>query len=90
VFTKYDMLTEDIERKWVLARRTYSEAEVDLAADQYLKKHCIQRIEELTKQKGIPYIAVSCESMILASKLPRRIFVVLSQAPLPGEAETTD
>ena len=65
MFTKYDMLTEDIERKWILARRNYNGAEVDLEADQYLKQRCIQRIESLTGQKDIPYIAVSCESTIL-------------------------
>ena len=90
MFTKYDTLTEDIERKWVLARKDYSEAEVDLEADQYLKGRCIQRIEELTGQKDIPYIAVSCEFTILTPKLPQIIFVVLSKAPLPGEADATD
>ena len=89
MFTKYDTLTEDIEMKWVLARRNYSEAEVDSEADRYLKERCIQRIEELTGQEGIPYIAVSCEFTILTPKLPQIIFVVLSKAPLPGEADAT-
>ena len=90
MFTKYDMLTEDIERKWVLARKNYSEAEVNAEADRYLKERCIQRIEKLTGQKDIPYIAVSCESIILTQKLSQIIFVVPSKVPLPGEADTTD
>ena len=90
MFTKYDTLTEDIERQWILSRRNYSEAEVDREADRYLKEHCIQRIEKLTGQKGIPYIAVSCEFTILPPKLPQIILVVLSKAPLPGEDDTTD
>ena len=90
MFTKYDMLAEDIERRWIRARKSYNDAEVDLEADRYLKERCIQRIEELTGQKGIPYIAVSCESTILIPKLPQINFVFLSKAPLPGEADTTD
>ena len=90
MFTKYDTLTEDIERKWVLARRNYTEAEVDEEADQYIKGRCIQRIKELTGQKDIPYIAVSCESIIFTQKLSQIIFIVPSKVPLPGEADTTD
>jgi len=59
------MLIEDIERRWILSRRDYSEGDVELEADQYLKRHCIQPIEDLTKQRNIPYIAVSCECTIL-------------------------
>ncbi|KAL4077780.1 hypothetical protein J3A83DRAFT_1663014 [Scleroderma citrinum] len=59
VFTKYDMLTEDIERRWVLKKKDYTEEQLDSAADQYLKQSCVKRIQELTGQKNIPYIAVS-------------------------------
>ena len=58
------MLTEDIERRWILSRRNYTQADVDLEADQYLQQHCIQPIQDLTKQSDIPYIAVSCKSTV--------------------------
>ncbi|KIM66452.1 hypothetical protein SCLCIDRAFT_1211206 [Scleroderma citrinum Foug A] len=62
VFTKYDTLAEDIERRWILSKRKYSEEDIGLEADQYLKRHCIQRIQNLTNQKNIPYIAVSSKA----------------------------
>ncbi|KAL4077788.1 hypothetical protein J3A83DRAFT_4156097 [Scleroderma citrinum] len=62
VFTKYDMLTEDIERRWVLEKKDYTEEQLDSEADKYLKQRCIKRIQELTGQNDIPYIAVSSKS----------------------------
>ncbi|KIM61818.1 hypothetical protein SCLCIDRAFT_856516 [Scleroderma citrinum Foug A] len=59
VFTKYDKLTEHVERRWILSRTNYTQTDVDLEADQYLQQHCIQPIQDLTKQSDIPYIAVS-------------------------------
>ncbi|KAL4063061.1 hypothetical protein V8B97DRAFT_2087741 [Scleroderma yunnanense] len=59
VFTKYDMLTEAIERRWVLEKKDYTEEQLNLEADQYLKQHYIKCIQELTGRNNIPYIAVS-------------------------------
>ncbi|KAL4077790.1 hypothetical protein J3A83DRAFT_4369168 [Scleroderma citrinum] len=62
VFTKYDTLIDDIERRWVHENKDYTEEQLDSEADKYLKQRCIKRIQELTGQSNIPYIAVSSKS----------------------------
>ncbi|KAL4065486.1 hypothetical protein V8B97DRAFT_1162800 [Scleroderma yunnanense] len=59
VFTKYDKLTDEIEGKWVEEGKEFTEEQVGLEAEQYLKQHCVERIQKLTGQSNIHYIAVS-------------------------------
>ncbi|KAL4065585.1 hypothetical protein V8B97DRAFT_2070717, partial [Scleroderma yunnanense] len=62
VFTKYDKLVDAIESKWEDEGKEYSESDVEIAAEQYLKKHCIERIEQLTGEYNIPCLAVSTKA----------------------------
>ncbi|KAG6329704.1 hypothetical protein ID866_9384, partial [Astraeus odoratus] len=59
VFTKYDRLTDYIESKWVDEERNYTSEDVDLEAERYLKEKCIQRIQAVTGEQDIGYVAVS-------------------------------
>ncbi|KAL4077465.1 hypothetical protein J3A83DRAFT_4368789 [Scleroderma citrinum] len=59
VFTKYDMITAAIESDLVDSTENYNPADVTSKVEQHLREHCIQRIEKLTEERNIPYIAVS-------------------------------
>lgn len=59
VFTKYDKLVDAIESRWEEEGREYLESDVEVAAAEYLKKHCIECIERLTGEHNIPYLVVS-------------------------------
>ncbi|KAG6334821.1 hypothetical protein ID866_4273 [Astraeus odoratus] len=59
VFTKYDILTDFIERNWVDEGKTYTAQDVEVAAEQYLRKHCTGPIERVTGVRNIHYLAVS-------------------------------
>ncbi|KAL4065557.1 hypothetical protein V8B97DRAFT_1875170, partial [Scleroderma yunnanense] len=62
VFTKYDQLANEIENRWVEEGRDYEESDVDMEAEQYLKKNCVERIERLTGESNIPWLAVSTKA----------------------------
>ncbi|KAG6331385.1 hypothetical protein ID866_7702 [Astraeus odoratus] len=59
VFTKYDMLTEAIENEWAEHKTDYEIEDVDTEADRCLRERCIPRIQDLTREDHVPYIAVS-------------------------------
>lgn len=59
VFTKYDMLTELIETKWVDDRKEYTQEDVEKAAAKYIQDHCINPIQRITQERHIPFITVS-------------------------------
>ncbi|KAL4072067.1 hypothetical protein J3A83DRAFT_2965511 [Scleroderma citrinum] len=62
VFTKYDKLCDEIENRWVEEGREYDESDVDEEAEQYLKKNCMERIERLTGEYNVPWLAVSTKA----------------------------
>ncbi|KAL4072063.1 hypothetical protein J3A83DRAFT_2964792 [Scleroderma citrinum] len=62
VFTKYDKLVDEIENRWEEEGRVYGESDVEIEAEQYLKKHCIERIERLTGEYNVSYQAVSTKA----------------------------
>lgn len=61
VFTKYDMLTELIETRWVDDRKEYTQDDVESAAAKYIQVHCISPIKRITQEECIPFIAVSAK-----------------------------
>ncbi|KAG6332324.1 hypothetical protein ID866_6763 [Astraeus odoratus] len=45
--------------KWIDERRDYTDEDVTLEADRYIREHCVQRIQKFTGEQDIIYIAVS-------------------------------
>jgi len=70
VFTKYDKLIDEIEIRWDDEGREYTESEVEVEAERYLQKHCIEPIKRLTGEHDFPYLAVSSASMVHYRNLP--------------------
>ncbi|KAG6331386.1 hypothetical protein ID866_7703 [Astraeus odoratus] len=93
VFTKYDTLTEMIEREWVDAQKTYEDETVDTEANRHLQEKCIPRIRGLTGEVNIPYIAVSTRKRF-KSRLEQLIQLtqkeIQARSPQPSEQAGVD
>lgn len=79
MFTKYDKLVNAIESRWEEEGREYLESDVEVAAAEYLKKHCIECIERLTGEHNIPYLVVSSASIVLYRTFPCDSYVTLQR-----------